>query len=76
MQDVVKPKLRRVEIREILRRHEGSIGAVARELGITISSVSMWLYGRSKSSRVAAAAERRALALLEEEKAKAAGGAA
>jgi predicted transcriptional regulator len=64
-------KLRRVQIREILRRHEGSIGAVAKELEISIQMVSQWLAGRSKSKRVAEAAERRALALLEEEREKA-----
>jgi len=61
-------KLRRVQIREILRRHEGSIGAVATDLGITIQTVSKWLAGQTTSKRVSEAAERRALALLEQER--------
>jgi DNA-binding transcriptional regulator YiaG len=67
MQATSATKLRRVQIREILQRHEGSIGAVARDLNITIQAVSMWLGGRSKSKRVAEAAERKALALLDQE---------
>jgi DNA-binding transcriptional regulator YiaG len=70
-QETTAIKLRRTQIREILRRHEGSIGAVAKDLGITIQTVSKWLAGGTKSKRVAEAAERRALALLEEEREKA-----
>lgn len=62
------PALRRVQIRDILQRHNGSIKSIANDLGITSQAVSLWLAGRSTSKRVAEASERKALALLEEER--------
>lgn len=67
MQGIASTRLRRVQIREVLHRHAGSIQSLAAELGITRNAISMWLSGRTKSKRVAEAAERRALALLDEE---------
>lgn len=61
-------KLRRVEIREILKRHVGSIGELAGHLRITSQSVSMWLRGKGTSQRIADAAEKKALELLQTEK--------
>ena len=63
-----QPILRRVQVREILHRHHGSVKDVAQRLGLTHASVGMWLGGRSKSKRVAAAATAKALELLELER--------
>lgn len=41
---------------------------LAKELGISHSAIHVWLGGRSKSARVAAAAEKLALELLKKEK--------
>jgi len=64
--------LRRVEVREILQRHKGSIKEVAESLGVNHASVSMWLGGRTKSKRVAEAATLKALQLQEQERTAAA----
>lgn len=66
------PGMRRTEIRKVFRRHKGSVSRLAEQLGVTHSAVSIWLAGRSKSARIAAAAEQRALELLDAEKSVAA----
>jgi predicted transcriptional regulator len=60
--------LRRKEIHTILHRHKGSIAAVARDLGVTITSVSMCLRGRGTSARIEEALRKKALELLEQER--------
>jgi hypothetical protein len=60
--------LRRVQVREILHRHRGSINEIAAAIGTTSSAVGMWLGGRTKSKRVAEAATRKAKQLLEQER--------
>lgn len=62
------PGMRRVEIRTVLNRNKGSKQRLASELGISASAVSIWLSGRSKSARVAAAAEKLASELLSNER--------
>jgi hypothetical protein len=52
----------------ILRRHEGSITAIARKFGVRTASVSMVLSGHIASKRIQAAAIKKALALLEQER--------
>jgi len=42
----------RQEIRRIFRRHRGAAAALARRLGITATSVSLWLHGRRQSARL------------------------
>lgn len=61
--------LKRTDIRKVLQRHTGSISQVARDLGISHVSVSLWLKGRSTSARIADAANSKALQLLDKEKA-------
>lgn len=65
------PALRRVEIRTVFRRNRGSIQRVAEQLGISHAGVSLWLAGKSRSARVAAAAEKLAVELLSAESTKA-----
>lgn len=57
------------EIRRILKRHPGTIAGIARDLNITISSVSMYLRGKGTSARIAEAAQTKALELIEKENA-------
>lgn len=57
----------RRKIRKLFRANRGSIVAIARELGVTSTSVSLWLSGRMKSARIAGACERFALALQNRE---------
>lgn len=71
-QQTATPGMRRTEIRKVFRRHKGAVARLAEQLGVTHSAVSIWLSGRSKSARIAAAAERRALELLDAEKSVAA----
>ena len=63
------PELTRVEVRKILKRHIGSIQEIASSFDppVTSQAVTSWLYGRSKSARIAAAAQTKAQNLLEEE---------
>lgn len=63
-------KLRRVQIREILKRHPGSIGEVAERLGVSKPMISKWLYGSTTSRRVAEALHAKALDLLAQEEAQ------
>ncbi|MFH1572730.1 MAG: hypothetical protein ABIG68_02040 [Acidobacteriota bacterium] len=44
--------LPRAEIRRIFRQHRGSAAALARRLGVTATSVSLWLHGRRQSARL------------------------
>jgi transcriptional regulator with XRE-family HTH domain len=60
--------LRRTEVRTILKRNRGSIKAIADDLGITITTVGDWMRGKTTSARVAAAAQAKALELLEAER--------
>ncbi len=57
----------RVQVRDVLRRHKGSVVAIARHLNITHVTVSLWLAGKVTSARVATAAEALALQLLDGE---------
>jgi predicted transcriptional regulator len=59
--------LKRREIRAVLRRHFGSSGEIARELGIRPQNISKWLKGQTTSARIAEAATRKTLQLLAEE---------
>lgn len=65
--DKTQAKLSRIEIRKILSRHNGSKAEVARDAHVTRQTVNDWLNGKN-SANVAAAAEKRALALLELER--------
>ena len=60
-------RLRRTEVRAILKRHDGSISEVARQLGVTTQSVSMYLRGKGTSERIADATHAKALELLAKE---------
>lgn len=71
MQAKQAPGLRRTQVREILKRHPGSISRLAAELGITVQSVSLWLRGKHASQRVERAAQKKAQELLESERAAA-----
>jgi len=62
-----KAQLSQDRVREILKRHPGSIGQLADELGVTITSVSMVLRGRGTSQRIEQAAQKRAAELLKRE---------
>jgi hypothetical protein len=68
-------QLRRPEIRRILKRHDGAMASIARDLGITSASVSICLRGRMNSKRIMDACTAKALSLLEQEKAVEAGAA-
>ena len=65
-------ELNLLEIRRILRRHKGAMAEIARNLGVSITSVSM-VVGRPKrpSKRILDAARAKALQLLEQEKVEA-----
>ena len=65
-------RLRRVEIRAVLRRHRGAQAEVAQEADVSPVSVSKWLKGLSTSAKIAAVAQQKALDLLEQEKSRAA----
>jgi predicted transcriptional regulator len=69
--DSLVPPLTREQIGRILRRHKGSQIAIADALGIRGSSVNTWLQGKSTSARIAEAAQKKAIELLEVEKATA-----
>jgi len=57
----------RPQIRDLFRKHPGTVTELARELGITHPSVSLWLKGRGVSARIAEAAQRKALELSNKE---------
>jgi IS30 family transposase len=57
--------LRRTQIREILKRHVGSIARIAEQLGVTSNTVSLALRGKITSKRVMEAAEAKARELLQ-----------
>lgn len=65
-------KLRRVQIREIMKRHKGCIQDLAAEIKVTPPMISLWLAGRTKSKAVEQACRKRAEELLEQESANAA----
>ncbi len=52
------------EIAEVLRKHEGSITAIANELGVRSSTVSGVLAGKSASKRIEEACRAKAMRLL------------
>jgi predicted transcriptional regulator len=54
------------EIADVLRRHEGSMTAIANDLGVRVSSVSQVLSGKTGSKRIEEACRVKASALLEE----------
>jgi DNA invertase Pin-like site-specific DNA recombinase len=54
----------------ILRRHEGSITAIARKLDVRVSTVSRILAEVAASQRIEKAVIKKALALLEQERAQ------
>lgn len=64
--------LKRTEVREILKRHPGSISTIADELGVTTTTVSMWLRGKTTSARIETACHKRAHEFLQQEKARSA----
>jgi len=64
------------EIRTVLLRHEGSISWIAEKLEVRASTVSVVLSGRAASKRIISACRRKALSLLEQERAQEAKGAA
>lgn len=66
--EAAEKPLRRVQIREVLLRHTGSIARIAESLGVTSVTVSMVMRGKMTSKRVYAAAEAKALELLQLEK--------
>jgi len=53
---------------EVLRRHKGSLTAIADSIGIRQSGVSQWIAGRTTSARIFEAAEVKVRQLLELEK--------
>lgn len=55
----------RAEIRKLFRANPGSVVAVARSLGITHVTVSLWLKGKTTSARVEEAARKKALELMD-----------
>lgn len=55
----------RAEIRKLFRANPGSVVDVARRLGITHVTVSLWLRGKTTSARVEQAAREKALELIE-----------
>jgi|GEM_PF-6063528 len=68
MASQAQPKeLSRVEVREILKRHSGSFREIAKGLDPPVSDTAVWLYlnGKSKSARIAAACLAKARTLLE-----------
>jgi len=61
--------LTRAALRRILKRHKGSISAIAGALGHTTHvSVSNWLRGQGTSRPIEGAVRAKALELLEQEK--------
>ena len=60
--------LRRTEVRAALRRHRGSIKAIAENLDVTVTSVVQWLNGRMTSRNIERACHERAAELLKMEK--------
>lgn len=64
--------LKRHEIRAVFRKNRGAAAALARELQVTDKTISAWLKGRMDSRRVAAAAQERAVQLLQGENCRAA----
>jgi predicted transcriptional regulator len=61
------PPLRRVQIREVLQRHHGSLREIALNIAVTPTSVSQYLSGRMRSKRIEEACRAKALQLLEQE---------
>lgn len=61
------PALRRVEIRTIFNRHRGARLRLAEKLKVTHSAISLWINGKSKSKRIAAAAADMAAELIASE---------
>jgi hypothetical protein len=59
-----KAELGRQEIHKILRRHEGSISELARDLDVRVSTVSNCLRDRISSRRILDAAREMAQGLL------------
>ena len=68
MQPQTDKSLTRVQTRTVLDRYRGSKMVIARELGLSSTSVSRWLAGTSKSRRVEAACRAAALRYLAAEK--------
>lgn len=56
----------RAKIARILRKNRGAIRDLAKDLEVSHAAVSLWLSGKTKSDRIAAAAELRARVLEEE----------
>ena len=57
--------LSRKEIRQIFQRHRGAALALSKELGVSHTTMSLWLRGKTVSARIAEAAQTRAHELLE-----------
>ena len=60
-------KLSRDEMRAILLRHQGSMGEIAKSLGIRNANISHWLSDRSASKRVEKAVISKCKRILAEE---------
>lgn len=67
MTNIEDATLTRKQIREIFERNRGAQIEVARDLGIAHVNVSKWLRGKQTSARIAEAAHRKALQLLDQE---------
>jgi len=59
--------LKRHEIRAVFRKNRGAAASLARELEIAETTMSAWLKGRFDSARIAVAAQRKAVQLLQEQ---------
>jgi predicted transcriptional regulator len=66
-----KVTLERENIRQILQRHLGSIQRIAELLGVSHTTVSLCLSGKTTSKRIMEAAHGKAIQLLEQEQASA-----
>jgi transposase-like protein len=64
--------LKRIEIKRVLKRHFGSVTELAKELQLKPQTISKWLKGTFDSARIAEAAQRKAIELMEREKKNAA----
>lgn len=67
MSATAEANLTRRQIREIVRRHKGSVMRIAERAGVTHPGVSRWLKGHQSSATIERAARGLANELLEQE---------
>lgn len=67
MSATAEANLSRKQIREIVRRHKGSVMRIAERAGVTHPGVSRWLKGHQASATIERNARAVALELLEQE---------